>query len=172
MVTMKLPSGAHSMSVSASVAMWFFAIPGLPFPDQANRAHDLAGRAEPALQAVMSNESGLDRMQFVAASDALDREDVGAVVADRQRQARIDPSPVDQNRAGAALAAVTSLFGSCQVQTLAQEIQQSDARVFEFDVPPHTVDGEADGEIHAGLRSMLRSNRDRAAGLIAGHVRV
>src|ERR1700704_3109310 len=97
---------------------------------------------------------------------------MSAFVADRQRQARIDPSPIDQNRTGAALAAVTSLLGSCQVQTLTQEIQQSDARVFEFDVPPHTVDGEADGEIHAGLRSMLRSNRDRAAGLIAGHVRV
>ena len=35
-------------------------IAGLPFPDQADRAHDLAGRAEPALEAVMSDESGLD----------------------------------------------------------------------------------------------------------------
>ena len=123
--------------------------PAWPSSDQADRAHDLAGRAEPALQAVMRDESGLDRMQLVAARDALDGEDVGAVMADRQSQARIDPSAVDQHRAGAALAAVASLFGSGQVETLAQEIEQRDARVFEFDVPPHTVDGEADGEVHA-----------------------
>ena len=130
-------------------------VAGLPFLDQADRAHDLAGRAEPALQAVMRDESGLDGMQFVAASDALDGEDVGAVVADRQSQARIDPPAVDQDRTRAALAAVASLLGAGQVQTLAQEIEQRDARVFQLDVPPHAVNGEADGEVHAGLRSML-----------------
>ena len=111
----------------------------------------------------MRDESGLDRMQLVAASDALDGEDVGAVVADRQRQARIDPPTVDQDRTGAALAAVASLLGAGQVETLAQQVEQRDARVSQLDVPPHTVDGEADGEVHAVLRSMLWSNWIEAA---------
>ena len=46
-------------------------------------------------------------------------------------------------------------------KALAQEVEQRDARVVEFDVPSHAVDGEADGEIHARLRSMLTSNRHR-----------
>ena len=46
-------------------------------------------------------------------------------------------------------------------EALAQEVEQRDARVVELDVPPLTVDGEADGEVHAVLRSMLWSNRDR-----------
>ena len=35
----------------------------------------------------MCDEGGLHRMKLVAVRDALDREDFGAVVADRQRQA-------------------------------------------------------------------------------------
>jgi hypothetical protein len=104
-------------------------------------------------------------METIPARDALDREDVGAVVADRQSQARIDSPTVDQDGTGAALAAVTSLFGSCQMQAFAQEIQQSDAGVFEFEVPPHPVNGEADGEIHAELRSVLKSDQDCTAGI-------
>ena len=70
----------HSRTRSGSSPAWRFL-------DQADRAHDLAGRAEAALKAVMGDESGLHRMQLVAARDALDGEDVGAVMADRQSQA-------------------------------------------------------------------------------------
>jgi hypothetical protein len=133
-------------------------VTGLPFPNQTKRAHDLARRAEPALEAVVSNESRLQRMKLIATGDALDGQDVGAVMADRQSEARIDPPAVHQDRARAALASVTSLFGSRQVQALAQKVEQGDAGVFEFDVPPHAVNGEAYGEVHAGLRSMLSSN--------------
>ena len=56
------------------------------------------------------------RMQLVAVRHALDGQDVGAVVADRQGEAGIDPPAVDQDRAGAALAAVAALLGSGQVQ--------------------------------------------------------
>jgi len=55
-------------------------------------------------------------------------------MADRQSQARIDPSAVDQDRACAALTAVASLFGSRQMQALAQEVEQRDPGVLEFDV--------------------------------------
>jgi hypothetical protein len=77
----------------------------------------------------MRDESSLDRMQLVTASNAFDCEDVGAVQADRQGHARIDPPTVDQDRTRTALAAVTSLFGTGQVETLAQQIEQRDPRV-------------------------------------------
>jgi hypothetical protein len=118
--------------------------------DQADRAHDLAGRAEPALQAIMRDESGLDRMELIAARDAFDGEDIGAVMADRQRHARIDAPAVDQHRTGTALAAVTSLFGAGQMEAFTQEVEKRDAGVIQFDVSPYTVDGEADREVHAG----------------------
>jgi hypothetical protein len=57
------------------------------------------------------------------------------------------------------LAAVTSLFGTRQVQALAQKVEQRDAGVFDLNVPSHAINGEADGEVHAVLRSMLWSNR-------------
>ena len=100
-------------------------------------------------------------MQYVAARDTLDRKHIGAVMADRQSEARIDPSAVDQHRACAALAAVASLLGACQIETLAQKIKQGDAGVFQLNVPTHTINGEADGEAHAGLRSMLWSKWNR-----------
>jgi hypothetical protein len=37
------------------------------------------------------------------------------------------------------LAAVASLLGAGQMQTLAQEIEQRDAGIIEVDVPPHPV---------------------------------
>src|SRR5260221_3077706 len=105
----------------------------------------------------MGDEGGLDGMKLVAASDAFDREDSGAVVADRQGQARIDPPSVDQDRTRAALAAVASLLRARQVETLTQQIEKRDAWVFQLDVLPYTVHGEADGEVHAVLRSVLSS---------------
>jgi len=93
---------AHALGIIAGMALF----------KQADRAHDLAGRAEATLQAVMRDEGGLHRMQLVAVGDAFDGENVSAVVADRQSQARINPAPVDQHGAGAALAAVAALLGA------------------------------------------------------------
>jgi hypothetical protein len=50
-------------------------------------------------------------------------------MADRQGEARIDSQAIDQNRAGAALAAIASLFGSGQIQLLTQEIERRHPRV-------------------------------------------
>ena len=68
-------------AAAAEIAAHAFAhalgiVAGLAFLDQADRAHDLAGRAEPALEAVMRDEGGLDGMQRVALRHALDGEDV------------------------------------------------------------------------------------------------
>src|SRR5262249_3551857 len=102
---------------------------------------------------VVFDERGLHGMQRLTARDAFDRHDLGAVVAQRQREAGIDPPSVDQDGAGAALAAIAALLGAGEMQALAQEIEQRDARIFERHVAPYTVDSEADGESHARLRS-------------------
>src|SRR5258705_7273711 len=89
-------------------------------------------------------------------------------MADRKGQARIDPPSVDQDRAGAALAAVASFLGTRQIEPLAQQIEQRHAGVVQFDVPPHTVNGEADGEIHVSSNQCYDPNwigADRSAAL-------
>src|SRR4051812_14576220 len=105
----------------------------------------------------MGDEGGLHRMQLVAARHALDGQDIGAVEADRQSEARIDSPAVDQHGAGAALAAVAALLGAGEMHAFAQQVEQGDARVAELDVASLTVDGEADGEVHAMVRSVLWS---------------
>src|ERR1700733_1765530 len=75
--------GAASTEIAAhAFAHAFGIIAGLTFLDQADRTHDLAWRAEPALQAVMRDEGGLDGMENVTLRQALDREDIRAVVTD------------------------------------------------------------------------------------------
>ena len=62
----------------------------------------------------MGNKGLLHRMKPVTLRHTFDRQDVGAVVTDRKREARIDPPSVDDDGAGAALAAVAALLGSGQ----------------------------------------------------------
>jgi hypothetical protein len=76
-------------------------------------------------------------------------------VADRECKARIDPAPVDNDRAGAALAAVASLLCSGQIELLTQEIEQRDPRIGKRDLAPHAVDDEIDRVAHAKLRAVL-----------------
>jgi hypothetical protein len=47
------------------------------------------------------------------------------------------------------------------MQLLTQEIEQRHAQVRKRDVAPHSVNGEADGVVHAKLRSVLWSNSHR-----------
>ncbi len=52
-----------------------------------------------------------------------------AFVHHGERQAGIDPPPVDHHGAGAALAVVAALLGAGQVQVLAQGVEQRGAGV-------------------------------------------
>jgi hypothetical protein len=90
-------------------------------------------------------------MQCITVRHALDGEHIGAVAAQRQGEARIDPSAVDMHRARAALTTVAAFFGAGQVETLAQKIEQRDARVVELDLTPFAVDGESDAVSHASV---------------------
>jgi hypothetical protein len=116
--------GATSAEISAHAFAHALRIGAGPtFLDQTDRTHDLAWRAETALQAVVGNKGFLHRMKPATLCHALDGEDVGAVVTDGQRKARIDTSSVDNDRAGAALAAVTALLGSGQIKVFAEKIE-------------------------------------------------
>src|SRR5262249_54801179 len=125
-------------AAAAEVAAHAFAhalrvVAGLPFLDQPDSAHDLAGRTETALQAVMRDESLLHWMKPMALGEAFDGQHVRAVMTERQRQTRIDPPPVDDDGAGATLAAVAALLGSGEIEPFAQKIEQRDARIIKLD---------------------------------------
>ena len=60
----------------------------------------------------MGDKSRLHRMELVASGEALDGYHLGAIEADRQRQAGVDAAPVEQDRACAALAAVAAFLGA------------------------------------------------------------
>ena len=132
---------AHALRIAARPAL----------RKEADRTHDLAGRAETALQAIVGKKGFLHRMKSIALCHALDRQNLSAVVADRKRKARIDPSSVEQDRAGAALAAITALLGSGQSQAFTEKIQEGDARVIELDSSRDAIHGEGRCEAHAVL---------------------
>ena len=78
-------------------------------------------------------------MQSITLCHTFDRQDVSAVVTDRKRKARIDPSSLDDDRAGAALPPVAALLRSGQMQVLAKKIEQRHPRVIELDRSLHAV---------------------------------
>ena len=59
--------------------------------------------------------------------------------------------PSTMHGASAALAAIAALLGAGQMEALAQEIEQRDARVGELDRMPFAVHGESDGMTHASV---------------------
>ena len=116
---------------------------GLDLVEHRDRRADLPGRAIAALVAVVLDEGRLHRMQVLRRAQAFDGGDLVALVHHRQRQAGIDAAPVDDHRAGAALAVVAALLGAGQVQVLAQRVEQRGARV-EFQFAGLTVYFEGD----------------------------
>jgi hypothetical protein len=74
-----------------------------------------------------------------------------AIVTDRERQTGVHAPPVEENGAGATLAAITAFLGAGEVEALAQQVEQGDAGIFERDRVVNAVDGEADGQAHTNL---------------------
>src|ERR1700751_277177 len=105
---------------------------------------------------VVRDERFLHRVKPAALREALDGQYVCPVMADREREARIDASAVDDDCARAALAAVATLFGSGQVQPFAKKIEKRDARIIERDGSRDTVDGKRDRKAHAVLHNSGR----------------
>jgi hypothetical protein len=97
----------------------------------------------------MLDEGGLNRVERIAPGESFDGQNVGAVEADGEGEAGIDPAPRHEDRAGAALAPVAALLRPGETEPFAQEIKEGDARIVEFDRARLTVDGQRQTKSHA-----------------------
>ncbi len=114
---------------------------GLRLGEHADGRADLAGRAVAALEGVVLDEGGLQRMQGTRRAQAFDRHDLVVLVHDGEGQARVDAPAVDQHGTGAALPVVAALLGAGQVQVLAQRVEQRGADI-QLEVAGMAVDDE------------------------------
>jgi hypothetical protein len=99
----------------------------------------------------MRNKCFLHRMEPATSRHTFDGQNIGAIMADGKRETGIDPPPVDNDGAGAALAAVTAFLGSGQMQAFAKEIEQRDTRIIEFDASRNAIDDQFDWKTHPVL---------------------
>src|SRR5215471_2231960 len=127
--------------------------------DQSFRAHQLPRSAEPALWPVVIDESLLQRIDLPVLCQSFYGHDGLAVHPNRELAARIDRLAVQQDGAGAALAAVAADFRTGETQMIAQQFDQRPA-VFHFHASLDAIDGEFN------LRSGDRSRRRR--GVLGG----
>ena len=82
-------------------------------------------------------------MQVGRVTQTLDRDDLVAFMHDREREAAIDTSPVDEKRASPALAVIAALFCAGEFQLLAKRVQKGGAQI-KREVPDLAVDGQCD----------------------------
>ena len=82
-------------------------------------AHQKPGRAEPALAAVVVQESTLHGVKLSAGRETLDGEHLTRSNLQGEHLAGVDRDPVEKHRAGATLAAVASSLRAGQVQNFA-----------------------------------------------------
>ena len=68
-------------------------------------------------------------MQLVASREPLDRRDLAPVHEGGEREARLHALAVHEDGAGAALPEAAAFFRACQVQVLAQRVEQRRARI-------------------------------------------
>src|SRR4051794_33455330 len=83
---------------------------------QRDRGTDLARRAIAALKSVVFDKSSLSWIPLFAVGQSFNGRDLAALVHDREVKTGVPPPALDQNRAGAALAVIASLFRASQMQ--------------------------------------------------------
>ena len=106
----------------------------------------------------MVDERLLQRVQFFARGQALDRRDVVAVLHDGEREAGVDAAAVQQHRARAALAVVAALLGAGEAGAFAQQVEQGDPR-FDVEGAVLAVDAQPDGVLLTGVHDHPRFER-------------
>ena len=113
------------------------------------QGHQDAGRAKAALQAMRFLECGLQGMELaIRGRQALNSLDGVAVRLDRQHDARPRGLAIEQDRARAANAMLTTNVRAGEAKVLAQEIAEQQARLHVL-VMSHAVDSGA--QIHGGV---------------------
>src|SRR5438477_5463051 len=99
------------------------------FLQQRDTRANLSGRAVSALESVVSNERGLQRMQLSIRGNALDGRDALTAVHDGERQAGVVAASVDQHGARAARSLIASLLRAGEIEMFAQRIEKCRARI-------------------------------------------
>src|ERR1700756_4522922 len=97
---------------------------GLVFGKQRDRRTNLARCAISALHCIAMHEGGLHRVESVIAHQAFDSGDFVTGVHHRKREATVDALPIDDHRAGPALALIASLFGAGECESFAVWVKQ------------------------------------------------
>jgi hypothetical protein len=97
-------------------------------PEERNRTHDHARSAESTLEAMALPEAFLDGIEFISVRDPLNGLHRSTVCLDREHGARLDGSTVDDDRACAAVAGVTTNMCSCESKVLAQIVNKKRSR--------------------------------------------
>ena len=96
---------------------------------QVMAAHDHAGRAEAALQAVFLPKALLDSVQPVATSQTFDRSDFVTLSLDSKHSAGFHSTAVHENRAGTTERSLTSYMRAGESGEFAQEMDKEQARL-------------------------------------------
>ncbi len=79
---------------------------------QADGGADLPGSAVAALEAVVLEEGGLDRVKRVSLCEAFDGGYLGCVGGDGEGEAGVDAAAIDENGAGSALSVIAALLAA------------------------------------------------------------
>ncbi len=123
-------AGAAAQVARQPVADFALAGIGLAFEQRLGR-DDEAGRAEAALQRPVLEELALDRMQFAALGNALDRCDRAALGLGGEHQAGADHLAVQHHGAGPAIARAAAFLRASQAKLEAQCVEQGFAWIGE-----------------------------------------
>ncbi len=114
------------------------------FHQQARGAQDHARRAIAALQPMHQPKTFLDGgKRPVGVGDPFDGGDMGAIGLDREAHAALDRHVVHVDGAGAAMAGVAADMGSGEIELLAKEMNEQEARL-DVGFDRLAVDGEGD----------------------------
>src|SRR4030088_469376 len=115
--------------------------------EEVGGGHDEAGRAVPALEAVLIPERLLQWVQLAVLGHALDRGQALALSLDCEHRAALDRLAVDQDGACAALAGVAAHARAREADAVAQVMHEQEARL-DLMLMPVAVDGGRDLVLH------------------------